>query len=263
MQQRPHAGFGTLNTIIAFTHGTAMSLGFLITAGKCRRAMRRGRSSSILATCQRCRHTFTVSRQQPTSRAILPVIQSRCWRASSTMPARCKGGSIALAQWGQFRHLRRRQLDGRLAARSWHGNIPPMARGALYSGRLPVCQDLVHWRLTYLSSAGAALDIPAVEAFGASPDYVVAAKGAPEAIADLCHLDAAEQAALLREVRAMAAEGLRVLGVAKAAFTATVSSPHAQHDFAFARLGLIGLADPLRPEVPAALRECHTAAFGC
>jgi Ca2+-transporting ATPase len=90
------------------------------------------------------------------------------------------------------------------------------------------------------------------------PDYVIAAKGAPEAIADLCHLGATEQAVLIREVGAMADEGLRVLAVAKAAFTETVLPPQ-QHDFEFSFLGLIGLADPLRPEVPAALRECHGA----
>ena len=50
-------------------------------------------------------------------------------------------------------------------------------------------------------------------------EFVVAAKGAPEAIADLCHLGATEdRAALTQSVDAMAAEGLRVLGVARASF---------------------------------------------
>ena len=46
--------------------------------------------------------------------------------------------------------------------------------------------------------------------------FVVAAKGAPEAIAELCRLDAADRAALTQPVDAMAADGLRVLGVARA-----------------------------------------------
>ena len=47
---------------------------------------------------------------------------------------------------------------------------------------------------------------------------VIAAKGASEAIADLCHLGEAEMEDLSRAVRSMADVGLRVLGVAKAYF---------------------------------------------
>jgi Ca2+-transporting ATPase len=89
-------------------------------------------------------------------------------------------------------------------------------------------------------------------------DFVVAAKGAPEAIADLCHLGAPDRAALTQSVDAMAAEGLRVLGVARASF-AGQTWPGSQHDFAFEFLGLVGLADPLRPSVPDAVSECRTA----
>jgi Ca2+-transporting ATPase len=94
-----------------------------------------------------------------------------------------------------------------------------------------------------------------------SPDreqYVIAAKGAPEAIADLCHLDAERTDELMRQVNAMAERGLRVLGVAKAAFRRQ-ALPEIQHDFEFLFLGLIGLADPLRPTVTAALKEAYAA----
>ncbi len=94
-----------------------------------------------------------------------------------------------------------------------------------------------------------------------SPDrqrYVIAAKGAPEAIADLCHLGQAEIEALDRAVTAMAAQGLRVLGVAEASFR-QADLPAIQHDFNFELLGLIGLADPVRDSVPAAIRESHAA----
>jgi P-type Ca2+ transporter type 2C len=47
---------------------------------------------------------------------------------------------------------------------------------------------------------------------------VIAAKGAPEAIADLCHLSADERAAVTKSVELMAGEGLRVLGVARASY---------------------------------------------
>jgi Ca2+-transporting ATPase len=89
-------------------------------------------------------------------------------------------------------------------------------------------------------------------------DYVIGAKGAPEAIADLCHFDATQVKDLTRHIGAMAEEGLRVLGVAKACFKET-SLPGLQHDFEFEFLGLIGLADPVRPTVPDAVQECYTA----
>ena len=89
-------------------------------------------------------------------------------------------------------------------------------------------------------------------------EYVVAAKGAPEAIADLCHLDQARLTELAARVDALAAQGMRVLGVAKAVFRGSVW-PDIQHDFDFEFLGLIGLADPVRPTVAAALQECHAA----
>lgn len=88
--------------------------------------------------------------------------------------------------------------------------------------------------------------------------YMVAAKGAPEAIIDLCHLDAATQAGIAAQADAMASSGLRVLGVAKATHTGK-TWPESEHDFAFEYVGLIGLADPIRAEIPAAIAECHEA----
>jgi Ca2+-transporting ATPase len=86
----------------------------------------------------------------------------------------------------------------------------------------------------------------------------IAAKGAPEAIIDLCHLAPAPRAALLAVADAMAARGLRVLGVARASFDGPPWPPVA-HDFDFVPLGLIGFADPLRAGVQAATRDCLRA----
>ena len=88
---------------------------------------------------------------------------------------------------------------------------------------------------------------------------VIAAKGAPEAIADLCHFTPAQTRALAAEVDVLAADGLRVLGVARAHVNRPGELPGQQHDFAFQFIGLLGLADPVRPTVPDAIRECHTA----
>jgi Ca2+-transporting ATPase len=94
-----------------------------------------------------------------------------------------------------------------------------------------------------------------------SPDRrerLIAAKGAPEAIVDLCHMDAGQSARVAAQVRAMAQEGLRVLGVAQATFGADWL-PKLQHDFEFRFLGLVGLEDPVRPDVPGAIAECREA----
>jgi len=89
-------------------------------------------------------------------------------------------------------------------------------------------------------------------------EFVIAAKGAPEAIADLCHFGADALAALTPAVEVMATEGLRVLGVARASFEGA-RWPGSQHDFEFEFLGLVGLADPLRSSVPNAIAECRSA----
>lgn len=89
--------------------------------------------------------------------------------------------------------------------------------------------------------------------------YVIAAKGAPEAIADLCHLDDAQRQALSEQISVMAKKGLRVLGVARAFFDGMEGLPGEQHDFDFQFLGLVGLVDPVRPSVTSAIQECYEA----
>ena len=87
---------------------------------------------------------------------------------------------------------------------------------------------------------------------------VVAAKGAPEAIAQLCRLDREARQALQQAVHEMAARGMRVLGVASAkSVEADVGKGQEAHDFSL--LGLIGLSDPLRAGVPEAMVQCRSA----
>ncbi|MGC2165119.1 MAG: cation-translocating P-type ATPase [Gallionella sp.] len=88
---------------------------------------------------------------------------------------------------------------------------------------------------------------------------VVATKGAPEAIADLCHMAEEARQHMSRNAELMADQGLRVLGVAKAKYSVDQDWPDIQHDFDFEFVGLVGLADPLRPEVASAVAECHRA----
>jgi Ca2+-transporting ATPase len=89
-------------------------------------------------------------------------------------------------------------------------------------------------------------------------DYVIASKGAPEAVADLCHLGEEARMALAGHVNGMAEEGLRVLAVARAAFRRP-DTAGGQHDFPFRFLGLLGFADPLRPGVAEAVEDSRTA----
>ena len=89
-------------------------------------------------------------------------------------------------------------------------------------------------------------------------DYIIASKGAPEAIMDLCHLDQSRIAELSKQVQLMAGNGFRVLGVAKASFK-KVDLPKEQHDFVFSFLGLVGFEDPLRPNVAGAVEDCYAA----
>jgi P-type Ca2+ transporter type 2C len=88
--------------------------------------------------------------------------------------------------------------------------------------------------------------------------HLLATKGAPEAVADLCHFDAARLEALRQAVEAMAGRGIRVLGVARGEW-AGAGLPGSQHDFEFSFLGLVGFIDPPRPEVPGAIAQCHRA----
>ncbi len=95
-------------------------------------------------------------------------------------------------------------------------------------------------------------------ATGNGNEIVVAAKGAPEAIAGLCHLNLDKQAALAHDVAALASKGFRVLGVA-CRTGADYALPAEQRGLSLSFIGLIGFEDPLRETVPAAVSECRTA----
>jgi Ca2+-transporting ATPase len=91
------------------------------------------------------------------------------------------------------------------------------------------------------------------------PHDVVASKGAPEAVAALCHLPDARRERIMAHAARLADRGLRVLGVARATHRTDQDWPGVQHDFAFEWVGLVGFADPLRPEVPEAMAQCRRA----
>jgi Ca2+-transporting ATPase len=94
-------------------------------------------------------------------------------------------------------------------------------------------------------------------------DVLLACKGAPESVAVLCALAPDALRDVLAEAAAMAADGLRVLAVAEARIDASgavpIRAPDALPGAPFAWRGLLGLADPLRGEVPAAVAEARSA----
>ena len=93
---------------------------------------------------------------------------------------------------------------------------------------------------------------------GQNGEFVIASKGAPEAIAELCQMSVESREAMARQVEAMASEGLRVLGVARGTSNAE-KLPDVQDDLVLELIGLLGFEDPLRPNVSAAVDECQTA----
>jgi Ca2+-transporting ATPase len=88
--------------------------------------------------------------------------------------------------------------------------------------------------------------------------YIVASKGAPESIADLCHFSEDQKKEMIEQMQPMLSRGLRMIGVAVADLPKSDLPAH-QHDFSFRFAGLLGFADPIRPSVPKALIECYSA----
>ncbi len=94
-----------------------------------------------------------------------------------------------------------------------------------------------------------------------SPDEVgfsFYTKGSPEAIFNLCHLNADEIKLLTVVVEEMASRGLRILGVAKSK-SKLQDLPAKQHDIDFEFSGLLGFLDPVRAGVKEAVRDCYSA----
>jgi Ca2+-transporting ATPase len=122
-------------------------------------------------------------------------------------------------------------------------------------------------------SAGAVrrIDRTLVHVYGLRPDLLamsnvwddetrvtITSKGAPEAIAAMCRLDSDARHRMLAAVDAMATRGIRVLAVA------TAQPPDrdwaaSQDGYRYTLTGLVGLADPLRPGVTAAIARCQRA----
>lgn len=83
-------------------------------------------------------------------------------------------------------------------------------------------------------------------------------KGSPEAVLDLCQVSEEKRRQVLQQTETLSRQGQRVLGVARGPWPGA-PVPASQHDLHPEWLGLIGFEDPVRPEVPASVAECHAA----
>ncbi len=94
-------------------------------------------------------------------------------------------------------------------------------------------------------------------------DVRVLVKGAPERVLSMCSPDDGGLAGLAVAAEQMAQGGLRVLalaeGPAPAGLDPTMAAPQPS---GLRAVGLVGMIDPLRPGVPAAVRACGRAGIG-
>ncbi len=95
-----------------------------------------------------------------------------------------------------------------------------------------------------------------------SRDRFAVAKGSIEAIAQLCRMPSADYAEVLKQMDVVAAQGMRVLAVARADILMGAQQtelPDSPTEFRFSYLGCVAFADPVRASVAAAVAECHSA----
>jgi potassium/sodium efflux P-type ATPase len=102
--------------------------------------------------------------------------------------------------------------------------------------------------------------------------YEVLAKGSPEAILPLCKavrtgaavvpLESSWERQILAAVDGLAAEGLRVLALARRDVAGAIPDSARDAEVEMEFLGLVGMADPVRPEVPDAVRTAARAGIG-
>lgn len=142
-----------------------------------------------------------------------------------------------------------------------------LASAAVPTDPMEIALHSAHNDVTGTNKSGAML----IHAYALRPDLLamsnvwedgdgltIYAKGAPEAIAGMCHLPPEDLARMTEAVEVMATRGIRVLAAASAKL-ANRNWAASQHEYDFVLVGLVGLADPLRAGVPEAVAQCRSA----
>jgi len=124
--------------------------------------------------------------------------------------------------------------------------------------------QLTYGAYSIIHEYGLSPQMPAMTHIWASPNQLeeclVATKGAPEAVMGLCGLSENQKNIINEQIKTLASQGLRVLGVASAKYQKEKSAwPDSVGDYEFQWLGLVGLKDPLRAEVPSSVKQCLDA----
>jgi Ca2+-transporting ATPase len=173
-------------------------------------------------------------------------------RAGEVAWSREAGSAVPVDLWPLIRH-------GVLASAS--DPFDPMEK-AFYGAALEIQSDRnPHEGLSLKWDYGLRADLLAVTNVWQTAEgkLFAAAKGAPEAIARLCNLDVGTSRDAAAATNDMARRGIRVLGIARAELPTLDDKPETPLGLPFQFLGLVGLADPLRPTVPKAIEECRSA----
>ena len=189
-------------------------------------------------------------------------------------------------------------LDGRPLTHEEASRFEPILRAAALCGDAELEQTQGRWRcvgdptegaLVALARKGGAerstlsRSLPRTRSFPfdsermrmstvhALPDgsFEVLAKGAPESILAICTsmvidggsvpLDEVRTAELTRQIDELATRGLRVLAFAHRELSGPAPRSATDVEQSLVFLGLVGLEDPIRPEVPAAIERCEVA----
>lgn len=90
---------------------------------------------------------------------------------------------------------------------------------------------------------------------------IIAAKGAPEAILEVCHLSAEEKERITAAMNKLTGKGYRVLGVAKGNLQEN-NYPETQQEIPFTFKGLVAFYDPPKENITEVLKSFYAAGIG-